>query len=207
MANLVRDKKLEGIKDLADESTSDIRIVITLKNNANPQSVLNYLYKHTRLEETSHYNMVALVDGVPKTLSLKAILDEFVAHRKVVVRRRTEFDLRKAEAREHIFWVVFRDVRRPEKGGRRGIQSWWSRRKKGRKAIVEACRAPTGATIPMRSGSSRIHYENANLVIGHCRACADGKFERQRRPTLQRRYQPVWLGRPSSGGLCITALL
>jgi len=102
IADLVRDKKIEGIRGLRDESAKDIRVVIDLKSGAQPQKVLNYLYKHTQLEDTFHYNMVALVAGVPQTLSLKPILDEFVSHRKIVVRRRTEFDLRKAEAREHI---------------------------------------------------------------------------------------------------------
>jgi DNA gyrase subunit A len=102
VADLVREKKIEGIKGLRDESTKDIRIVIDLKNNAQPQSVLNYLYKHTQLEETFHFNLVALIAGVPKTISLKTFLDEFIIHRKIVVKRRTEFDLKKAEAREHI---------------------------------------------------------------------------------------------------------
>ncbi len=102
IADLVREKKVEGIRGLRDESTKDIRIVIDLKNGAQPQSVLNYLYKHTQLEETFHFNLVALVGGVPKTLSLKTFLDEFIVHRKLVVKKRTEFDLRKAEAREHI---------------------------------------------------------------------------------------------------------
>jgi DNA gyrase subunit A len=102
IANLVRDKKIEGIKGLRDESAKDIRIVIDLKNGAQPQSVLNYLYKHTQLEETFHFNLVALVNGVPKTLSLKTFLDEFIEHRKIVIKRRTEFDLKKAQAREHI---------------------------------------------------------------------------------------------------------
>lgn len=102
IADLVRDKKLEGIKALRDESTKDIRIVIDLKNNTHPQQILNALYKHTQLEETFHFNLVALVDGVPQTLSLKTMLAEFVAHRKTIVRRRTEFDLKKAKEREHI---------------------------------------------------------------------------------------------------------
>ena len=102
IANLVRDKKIEGIKGLRDESAKDIRIVIDLKNGAQPQSVLNYLYKHSQLEETFHFNLVALVGGVPKTLSLKTFLDEFIEHRKIVIKKRTEFDLKKAEAREHI---------------------------------------------------------------------------------------------------------
>lgn len=102
IANLVRDKKLEGIKEMRDESTSDIRVVIDLKSSANPQTVLNKLYKHTQLEDTFHYNMVALVDGVPQTLSLKTILQEYIKHRAEVVRRRTQYDLDKAKAREHI---------------------------------------------------------------------------------------------------------
>ncbi len=102
IADLHRDKKIEGIKDLRDESTDDVRVVVELKSGAYPEQILNYLYKHTRLQESFHVNAVALVDGVPQTLSLKAFLEEFVAHRKVVIRRRTEFDLRKAEEREHI---------------------------------------------------------------------------------------------------------
>ena len=102
IADLVREKKLEGIRGLRDESTKDIRIAIDLKSGAHPQAVLNYLYKHTELEGAFHYNMVALVDGVPQTLSLKGILANFISHRQIVVRRRTAFDLRKAEEREHI---------------------------------------------------------------------------------------------------------
>jgi DNA gyrase subunit A len=102
IANLVREKKIEGIREMRDESTDDIRVVIELKAGAQPQTVLNKLYKHTQLEDTFHYNMVALVDGVPQTLSLKAILQEFIKHRAEVIKRRTEFDLNKAKDREHI---------------------------------------------------------------------------------------------------------
>ena len=102
IVDLIRDKKIEGIKDIRDESAKDIRIVIDLKNSAHPQTVLNYLYKHTQLEDAFHFNMVVLVDGVPQTLSLKGMLQEFIKHRREVVKRRTEFDLRQAEAREHI---------------------------------------------------------------------------------------------------------
>jgi DNA gyrase subunit A len=102
IADLVHEKKLEGIRDLRDESTKDIRVVIELKNNANPQTVLNYLYKHTQLEEAFHYNVVALVDGVPQTLSLKALIEYFIEFRKEVVTKRTQFDLTKAKDREHI---------------------------------------------------------------------------------------------------------
>jgi len=102
IATLVSEKKLDGIKGLRDESTKDIRVVIDLKSGVNPQRILNYLYKHTQLEQMFHFNMVALVDGVPQTLSLKSILEEFISHRQIVVRRRTEYDLRRAQEREHI---------------------------------------------------------------------------------------------------------
>jgi len=102
IADLYHEKKLEGIRDVRDESAKDLRVVIELKNGAFPQKVLNYLYKHTQLEETFHMNLVCLVDGVPQTLSLKSVLEEFVKHRLVVIRRRTEYDLRQAKDREHI---------------------------------------------------------------------------------------------------------
>jgi DNA gyrase subunit A len=102
IANLVREKKIEGIREMRDESTDDIRVVIELKVGAQPQTVLNKLYKHTQLEDTFHYNMVALVDGVPQTLSLKSILEEYIKHRAEVIKRRTQYDLSKAQAREHI---------------------------------------------------------------------------------------------------------
>ncbi len=102
IADLVREKTIEGVKALRDESTRDIRVVIDLKQGSYPEKVLNLLYKHTQLEEAFHMNMVALVGGVPHTLSLKTILEEFVAHRIEVIRRRTQFDLDAALAREHI---------------------------------------------------------------------------------------------------------
>ncbi|MFA6077478.1 MAG: DNA gyrase subunit A [Candidatus Paceibacterota bacterium] len=102
IADLVRDKKLEGIKDIRDESTRDIRVVIDLKNGIHPQKVLNYIYKHSELETTFHFNTLALLDGVPQTLSFKSMLEAFLAHRQVVIRRRTQFDLDKALEREHI---------------------------------------------------------------------------------------------------------
>ncbi|HMP67547.1 MAG TPA: DNA gyrase subunit A [Candidatus Paceibacterota bacterium] len=102
IAELHSQKKVDGIKGLRDESTDEIRIVIDIKSSAHPQSILNYIYKHTQLEETFHYNMVALVDGVPQTLGLKSILEQFVKHRFEIVTRRTKFELSKAKAREHI---------------------------------------------------------------------------------------------------------
>lgn len=102
IVDLVQEKKLEGIKDIRDLSTKDIRVVIDLKNGVHPQKVLNYIYKHTQLESNFNFNMVALVDGIPQTLSLKSLLSEFLLHRREVVRRRTEFDLKKAKEREHI---------------------------------------------------------------------------------------------------------
>ena len=102
IAELVQEKKLEGIKGLRDESTKDIRIVIDLKSSAHPEKVLNYIYKNTQLESNFNFNMVALVDGVPQTLSLKSILSLFIEHRKEVVKRRSAYDLRRAQEREHI---------------------------------------------------------------------------------------------------------
>ena len=102
IADLVREKKVEGVKGLRDESAKDIRIVLDLKSGSQPQKVLNALYKHTSLEDTFHFNLVALVDGVPQTLSLKSILIEFLKHRETVVQRRSAFDLARALEREHI---------------------------------------------------------------------------------------------------------
>ena len=104
IAQNVRDKKVEGIRDLRDESTQEgVRIVIELKKDAYPKNVLNRLYQTTQLQETFHYNMLALVDGLqPRILSLKTILEEYLKHRKVVVRRRTQFDLTRAQDRAHI---------------------------------------------------------------------------------------------------------
>ncbi len=102
IADLVREKKIEGIRDMRDESTKDIRIVIELKSGSQPQKVLNALYKHTRIEDTFHFNLVALVDGVPQTLALRDLVGEFVKHRTEVVRRRAEYDLTRAKEREHI---------------------------------------------------------------------------------------------------------
>jgi DNA gyrase subunit A len=104
IAELVNDKKVEGIRDLRDESDKDgLRIAVDLKRDAYPQKVLNSLYKHTDLERTYHFNLIALVDGIqPQTLSLKSILEEFIKHRRIVVERRAKFDLARAEDREHI---------------------------------------------------------------------------------------------------------
>lgn len=104
IAELVKDKKVTSIADLRDESArGNVRIVIDLKKDAYPKKVLNQLYKLTPLQSNFHYNMLALVDGVqPRVLGLKDMLSEFVKHRQVVVRRRTEFELRKAKARAHI---------------------------------------------------------------------------------------------------------
>jgi len=105
IAMLVQEKKIEGIRDLRDESNKDgVRIVIELKKDSYPKKVLNQLFKMTQLQETFHVNMLALVDGgrQPRVLTLKDILAEYVKHRQEVVRRRTEFDLTKAKDRAHI---------------------------------------------------------------------------------------------------------
>ena len=106
IAELVQEKRLEGIKGLRDESAKDIRVVIDLKSGAHPEKVLNYIYKNTQLESNFNFNIVALVDGVPQTLSLKSILSEFIAHRKDVIKRRTQYDLRKAEELKYHFAFI-----------------------------------------------------------------------------------------------------
>ncbi len=102
IAELVQDKKLVGIRDIRDESTEETRIVIELKTGVSPQRIVNYIYKHTDLENRFNMNMVALVEGIPQQLSLVEMLENFVSHREVVVKRRSEHDLRKAQARAHI---------------------------------------------------------------------------------------------------------
>ena len=105
IGELVRDKKILTISDLRDESSrGKVRIVVELKKDAYPKKVLNQLYKLTALQSSFHYNMLALIDGIqPKVLGLHEILTEFLKHRQKVVRRRTEFELRKAKERAHIY--------------------------------------------------------------------------------------------------------
>jgi DNA gyrase subunit A len=103
IAELVNDKKIEGISDLRDESDkSGMRVVIELKRGENPDVILNNLYKQTQLQDSFGMNMVALIDGQPKLLNLKQILDAFLRHRREVITRRTVFELRKARERGHI---------------------------------------------------------------------------------------------------------
>ncbi len=103
IADLVKEKKLEGISDLRDESDRrGIRVYVELKRDAQPNKVLNNLYKFTELQTSFPVNMVALVDGTPKTLTLREILEEYIKHRHNVIRKRSEFELKEARAREHI---------------------------------------------------------------------------------------------------------
>ena len=103
IADLVKDKKIDGIADLRDESDRDgMRIYIEIKRDANPHKVLNNLFKHTSMQLAFNMNMLALVDGQPQTLPLRSVLDHYITHRQEIVRRRTEFDLGKARARAHI---------------------------------------------------------------------------------------------------------
>ncbi|MFQ5815166.1 MAG: DNA gyrase subunit A [Candidatus Hydrothermarchaeaceae archaeon] len=103
IAALVREKKLEGIHDLRDESDREgMRIVIELKGNAVPEIVLNHLYKHTQMENTFGIINLALVDGEPRVLGLKEVLEEYLRHRRDVVTRRSRYELRKAEERAHV---------------------------------------------------------------------------------------------------------
>lgn len=103
IAELVRDKKIDGITDLRDESDRDgMRIVIEVRRDANAQVLLNNLYKQTAMQSTFGVNMLALVNGQPKVLNVKQALIEYIKHQQEIVRRRTEFDLKRAEARKHI---------------------------------------------------------------------------------------------------------
>ncbi len=104
IAELVQEKKIEGIRDVRDESDREgLRIVVELKNDSNPQKILNQLFEYTELQKNFYYNTLALVDGIqPQVLSLKDILSYYLEHRKLVITRRTEFDLKKAEERAHI---------------------------------------------------------------------------------------------------------
>jgi DNA gyrase subunit A len=104
IADLVNDKKITGVRDIRDESArGSVRIVIDLKKDAYPKKLLNQLYKLTPLQMSFHYNMLALVDGIqPRILGLQDIIQEHIKHRRVVIRRRTEYELRKAKERAHI---------------------------------------------------------------------------------------------------------
>ena len=104
MANLVKDKRVEGITDIRDESGRDgMRIVIEYRRDANGQIILNQLYKYSQLQDTCAINMLALVDNVPKVLNLKQILQYYIAHQEEVITRRVAFDLDKAKREAHIF--------------------------------------------------------------------------------------------------------
>src|SRR5215204_212896 len=103
IAERVREKKLDGIAAMQDESDRHgMRLVMEVKRDANPHTVLNHLYKHTAMQQTFGYNMLALVNGQPQLLPLKRLLHEFLEYRQVVVTRRTQFELNKARARAHI---------------------------------------------------------------------------------------------------------
>ncbi len=104
IADLVKNKKLDGVKNLRDESDKDgVRVVLDLKKDSYPRKILNSLYRNTALQSTFHVNILALIDGLqPKVLTLKMALEEYIKHRQEVVRRRTEFELNKAKDRAHI---------------------------------------------------------------------------------------------------------
>lgn len=113
IAELYKEKRFEGLSALRDESNKDgMRVVLELKKDVNPVVVLNYLYKHTQLQETFGAIMLALVDGEPKILNLKQILYYYLQHQKDVIRRRTEYDLKKALARAHILEGLLRALDR-----------------------------------------------------------------------------------------------
>ncbi|OHB21398.1 MAG: DNA gyrase subunit A [Parcubacteria group bacterium RIFCSPLOWO2_01_FULL_48_18] len=113
MAELVTEKKLDGIRDIRDESDKEgLRVVIELKNTANPQRVLNQLYNRTDLQKDFHFNLLALSDGIqPQILSLKNILELHLKHRNEVIRRRSQFDLKKTQERVHILFGLARALK------------------------------------------------------------------------------------------------
>jgi len=103
IAALVRDKRIKGISDIRDESDREgTRVVIELKHDANPEIVLNQLFKHSKMQVTFGVIMLALVDNEPRILTLKSLIQNYIKHRQIVIRKRTEFDLKKAELRAHI---------------------------------------------------------------------------------------------------------
>lgn len=103
MAELVKEKRIDGISDLRDESSREgIRIVIEVKRDANPNILLNNLYKYTQMQQTFGIINLALVDGEPRVLSLPQLIAHYIDHQVEVVTRRTRFDLKRAEARAHI---------------------------------------------------------------------------------------------------------
>ena len=111
IADLVRSKRVEGIADLRDESDRHgMRIVIELKREGQPRQVLSALYKHTAMQASFSVNMLALVDGQPRTVSLKKILESYISHRQEVIRRRSEFDLARAQERGHILEGLLRAI-------------------------------------------------------------------------------------------------
>ena len=111
IANLVREKKIEGIADLRDESDRNgMRVVIELKREGSAQQIKNLLYKHTSMRSTFAINMMAIVDGAPRRVGLKRALDLFLDHRREVLRRRSEFQLQKAQEREHILTGLLRAI-------------------------------------------------------------------------------------------------
>ncbi|MEI7578774.1 MAG: DNA gyrase subunit A [bacterium] len=102
IANLVKDKKIVGVSDIRDESTKTIRVVIDIKRDGKPKTILNKLFKFTEMQSTFNVNMLALVNGEPRLLSVKRILELFIEHRQEIIIRRSEFELAKAREREHI---------------------------------------------------------------------------------------------------------
>src|SRR5699024_5396480 len=103
IAELVRDKRIDGIRDLNDESDRNgMRIVMKLRRDVNPNVILNNIYKYTAFQTTFGINLLALVDGKPKVLTLKQCLEHYLNHQVEIIRRRTQFELNKAEARAHI---------------------------------------------------------------------------------------------------------
>jgi DNA gyrase subunit A len=178
IADLVTDRKLDGIADLRDESgrTEKTRIVIELKGNARPHTVLNNLYKHTALQSTFGAIMLALVDGRPEVLSLKALLQHYLTFRREVITRRTRFELAKARDRAHILEGLMRCLEHldeviaiiraanDESAAQKGLEARFDLTEKQSKAIVDL---RLGRLTRLEAGKIRAEYEELIKTIGY----------------------------------------
>jgi DNA gyrase subunit A len=178
IAELVNDKKIEGISDLRDESgrKEKTRIVIELKSNARPHTVLNNLYKHTQLQSTFGALMLAIVDGRPQVLGLKGFLEQYITFRREVVTRRTTFELNKAKDRAHILEGLMKCLEHldevikiirgapDEKAAQAGLEKRFELSERQSKAIVDL---RLGRLTKLESGKIKEEYEEVIKQIAH----------------------------------------
>ena len=189
IAELVNEKKIEGIGDLRDESDRDgMRIVIELKRDAVAEIVINQLHKHTQLQDSFGMNMLAIVDGKPKLLTLKEALKCFLDHRKEVVTRRTAYDLRKAEERLHILEGLSHRARQPRCGDR--ADSQFRRRQRSQRRVDEQFRVERIAG-PGDPRSALAALDRLGARQDHGRAPRDRRADRQAAGDSRRRERDL----------------